>query len=246
MRVLQVALVIALLVWGWAWQQTRSLPPREAILPELLEEPRQRSTDRAAFGFEYRGLAYEVKPVAGYDLHGLVVSHNDIQGIADIYHDEDSVDTKDLCVVWGANLQGDDYRKARYESTPHFCFVSWGEGVRFDLAAMSNSHLVTDRDDLRAALARVHIGDQVRFSGMLVNYRDMRHPEYWRNTSTSRTDQGNGACEVVFFEELEVLKPHATRAWGVRRVMPWVTGTLVLMMLVVAGTTSKRYSEVRV
>jgi hypothetical protein len=246
-RILQVALGVALLVWGWAWQQTRSLPRLDEILPELRAEPRQQPTQRAPFGFEYRGLGYEVQPVADYELYGLVVSHNDIHGIADIYHDEDSVDTKDLCVIWGANLANEDYRRITFENTPTWCHWSWrSDDIRFEASAIANNHLVTDDGALRAMLEQLHVGDQVRFSGALANYRDLRHPEFWRSSSTTRTDSGGGACEVVFFDELQVLKPHATGAWRVRRVMPWIVGTLVLLMLIVAATADPRYSEVRV
>lgn len=240
MRLLQ--LVLALLVLGWvlAWQQTRHLPGLETLRPELMREPRQRATDRPPFSFVYRGLTYEVQPVASYDLYGLVVSHNDIQGISDIYHDADSVDTKDLCVIWGNNLRTDDYRRAQYESTAHFCWVTWPGGTQFDLAAMSNNHLVTDDAALRAQLERVHIGDQVHFGGMLVNYRDMRHPDYWRPTSTVRNDQGNGACEVVFYDQLEVLQPWAVKAWQARRLLPWVMGAVLAAMLLVAATVTAR------
>jgi hypothetical protein len=246
-RLLQVALVAALLLWAWAWHQTGQLPPRERILPELLAEPAQGPTDRKGFGFEYRGLAYEVRPVASYELYGLVVSHNDIHGIADIYHDDDSVDTKDLCVIWGPNLERDDYRRITFENTPTWCHWSWSSGdIQFRSDAIANNHLVTDDAALRRALDRVHVGDQIRFSGLLADYRDMRHPEFWRPTSTRRTDTGGGACEVVFFDQLEVLVPHAVRAWQVRSVMPWVTGALLVLLLVAAATTDRRRNDARV
>jgi hypothetical protein len=34
----------------------------------------------------------------------------------------------------------------------------------------------------------------------------MQWTNFWRNSSLVRTDTGNGACEVVFVEEIEVLK----------------------------------------
>ncbi|MGQ0586430.1 MAG: hypothetical protein ACT4PK_04430 [Gammaproteobacteria bacterium] len=247
MRLAQIALALALLVWAAAWWRTRALPPPEQVRPELLQEPRQGRTQRERFSFAYRGLQYEVQPVASYDLYGLVVSHNDIHGIADIYHDEDSVDTKDLCVIWGANLERYDYLRITFENTPTWCHWSWrSDEIRFDSTAIANNHLVTGSDALRAALERVHVGDQVRFTGVLANYRDLRHPEYWRPTSTSRTDSGGGACEVVFFESFEVLKANAAAAWQVRRAMPWLTGALLALILVVAGTASQRRGEVRV
>ncbi|MGH8028690.1 MAG: hypothetical protein ACREO3_02020 [Arenimonas sp.] len=116
-----------------------------------------------------------------------------------------SVDAKDLCVIWGPNLERDDYLRITFENTPTWCHWSWQSAdVQFNPQAIANNHLVTDGDALRSALGKVYVGDQVRFTGVLANCRDMRHPEFWRPTSTSRTDSGGGACEVVFFESFEV------------------------------------------
>ena len=41
---------------------------------------------------------------------------------------------------------------------------------------------------------------------MLVNYQAASSLDFWRNSSTSRTDTGGTACEVVFVESIEVLK----------------------------------------
>lgn len=238
MRLAQVALVAALLTWGGAWMQTRKLPEPDEVLPELLQEPKQGPTSHARFSFEYRGLGYEVQPVASYELYGMVVSHNDIHGIADAYHDDDSVDTRDLCVIWGPNLEQDDYLRITFENTSTWCHWSWrSDDIRFSPQAISNNHLVTDSDALRASLETVHVGDQVHFSGMLVNYRDLRHPEYWRPSSTSRSDSGAGACEVVFFEDFQVLKPHASVAWRVRAAMPWVTAALLALVFAASMAT---------
>lgn len=242
MRPLQIAVVAVVLAWLGAWWQTRQLPERDAILPALLEEPRQRPTGQGDFSFAYRGGDYLVQPVASYELHGLVVTHNDTTGLGDLTHDEDSLDTKDLCVIWGPNLARDDYRRITFESTPTWCHASWrADDIQFHGTALANNHLVTDQDALRQALARVHVGDQVRFKGLLVNYMDRRHPGAWRNTSTRRDDSGGGACEVVFFDELQVLKPHAVRAWQLRGVLPWVAATLLAAMLLVAATTAPRF-----
>jgi hypothetical protein len=241
MRLLKLALALVAAGWAFAWWQTGQLPELAQIEPELLAEPVQGPTERVNFAFEYRGLGYEVKPVASYDLYGLVVSHNDIHGISDMYHDDDSVDTKDLCVIWGDNLRREDFRRASYSSSAWSCQVSWPAGVEFDLKAMSNNHLVTYRDDLRAVLQGVHPGDQVHFSGVLANYRDLRHPEFWRISSTRRTDEGPGACEVVFFDSLEVLQPHAPLAWRLRRGLPWLFAVLLLATAAVAIATPARF-----
>ncbi len=188
------------------------LPPRSTLRPELSHLPDQKESDRAPFDFEYRGHTVNVQPVAAYQLHGLVVSHNNIASIADIYHDSTSVDTKDLCVIWGANLERDDYLRVKYWSGPWTCYAQWRDGVVFAGDALSNNHLITSAPALRRQLAGVRVGDQIRFRGLLVNYRVDDWGEYWRRSSTDRTDGGDGACEVVYFEDLQVLA-RGTPGW---------------------------------
>lgn len=194
-----VASLVLLALAGW---RKGGLDGPAAIHPELLREPVQGPTERAPFSFEYRGKRCRVKPVASYELWGLVVSHNDVHSVADIYHDRSSVDTKDLCVVWGGNLERDDYRRATFSSGPWTCYVTWPAGVRVTMNQVSNNHLITDRPELRDAIARVQVGDQVHFAGLLVDYQMEDWETFWRRTSTTRDDAG---CEVVFVEQLDVL-----------------------------------------
>ncbi len=50
-----------------------------------------------------------MRPVADFELWGLVVSHNNPTAFYDIYHDRNSVDTRDLGVIWGENLRSADF-----------------------------------------------------------------------------------------------------------------------------------------
>ena len=221
-----LALLVVLFV---SCRQKGDLPERSAILPELMSEPVQTDTRRDDFVMSYRGSSIRVQPVAEYEIWGLVVSHNNIESIADIYHDSSSVDTKDLCVIWGNNLRGDDYQRVDFWSGPWTCYYRFPGGVSFDGSALSNSHLITDQERLRKALADVRVGDQIRFSGALVNYQAEDWGDFWRRSSTVRTDGGNGACEVVFFEELEVLRA-GTPGWYL--INGWAKALLALVPLV--------------
>ncbi len=208
-----------------AWRNKGSLPPPSEIHPALLDEPLQEATEREPFEFTHKGHTVRVRPVAEYELWGLVVSHNNIKSIADIYHDSSSVDTKDLCVVWGENLRSGEIGKVTFESGPWTCYYSYPEGVRFQSSEMSNNHLVTDSDALRGELDDIRIGDQIHLKGALVNYQVDDWREFWRRSSTVRTDGGNGACEVLFFEEIEVLVPGTPFWYGLFHA------TLVLLAL---------------
>jgi hypothetical protein len=147
-----------------------------------------------------------VRPVAEYQLTGLVVSHNDVESFADIYHDSTSVDTKDLCLLWGESLETDDFHQVRFSSGPFTCYFRFPSGIRFDPHELSNNHLITDDDVIRRRLESVHVGDQVRLGGLLVDYQMEDWRSFWRETSTVRDDDG---CEVIFVETLEVLREGA-------------------------------------
>ncbi len=218
-----LALVALLLL---AWKNKGGFPDASEIDPALFEEPRQEATQREPFEMTHEGHTVRVQPVAEYELWGLVVSHNNIQSVADIYHDSSSLDTKDLCVVWGSNLQSGELGKVSFESGPWTCYYRYPEGVRFDGSEMSNSHLITDQETLRADLDDIRVGDQIRVKGALVNYQLADWQDFWRRSSTARTDSGNGACEVLFFEEIEVLVP-GTPLWYLL-----FHGTLFLLALV--------------
>lgn len=200
-----------------SWRQGRLAPPAE-MLPELARPPEQAATSRPPFDFAYRGRACRVRPVAAYEIWGLVVSHNDIHSVADIYHDRSSVDTKDLCVVWGENLSRDDYRAVEFESGPFTCYFRFADGVRFDMTEASNNHLITDRQEVRDAIARVRVGDQVHLRGLLVDYQMDDWEGFWRQSSTVREDSG---CEVVYVEGLEILR-RGTPAWYAASTAAWI------------------------
>lgn len=208
------ALALTLLAWG---RKGEAIEPSR-IDPELLQEPRQEATQRPEFSFEYKGKSCRVRPVATYDLYGLVVSHNNIHSIADIYHDSTSVDTKDLCVIWGGNLESTDFHQVQFKSGPWTCYFSYPQDVRFAHHELGNNHLITDDDAIREVIDRVRIGDQIHLQGLLVDYQMSDWESFWRRTSTTRKDSD---CEVVFVEELEILRT-GTPVWYLAYRFGWI------------------------
>ncbi len=210
-----------LLVVLGSWRRGRLDPPA-AMMAELLQPPQQTATARSPFEFEYRGRACRVRPVASYELWGLVVTHNDIESVADIYHDRSSVDTKDVCVIWGDNLRREDYQRVKFWSGPYTCYFRIPDGARFALDGAGNNHLITDRPEIREAIAGVRIGDQIHLRGLLVDYQMDDWETFWRQTSQARNDSD---CEVVFVESLEVLR-RGTPGWYLTARLGWAAAIL--------------------
>jgi len=69
----------------------------------------------------------------------------------------------------------------------------------------SNMHMIPASKDIERSLKKVRVGDIVLLRGYLV---DVDHDSgwYWRSSMT-RTDTGDGACELVFVESLSVENP---------------------------------------
>ncbi len=200
-----------------------------SLLPELQEEPYQEQSTRSVFEFNYRGADYVVEPVAEYELYGLVVSHNNIHSFIDIYHTDDSVDIKDLCVIWGENAENTSFKQVEFWSEPWTCWTRWpgGQNIEFNMQALSNNHILSDNSTIRNRIRQMQIGDQVFLKGMLVNYHDKKQSAFVRKTSTVRNDSGNGACEVLFVEEAHVLKK-GPQFW--RTINRWSKKLLLLLL----------------
>ncbi len=52
----------------------------------------------------------------------------------------------------------------------------------------------------------MRVGDQVHVRGYLAEYSHDQGLHFFRGTSTTRTDQGNGACETVYATDAEILR----------------------------------------
>jgi hypothetical protein len=222
-RLVAIALAAALVALAASFVMKRRLVEPEAIDPVLLRPPEQGPTTREPFTFTYRGRACRVRPVAEYRLSGLVVSHNDVESFADIYHDTSSVDTKDLCLLWGRSLETSDFHQVDFSSGPFTCYFRYPQGIRFDPKELANNHLITDDDDIRTRLGAVHVGDQVRLAGLLVDYQMEDWRDVWRETSTTRNDDH---CEVVFVDRLDVLRQAAPRWHRLYRLCGWLLAAL--------------------
>lgn len=186
-------------------------PVPEYYDPTLLAAPLQTETDREPFAIEANGLHYSINPKFDYDLYGVIVSYSDADGFTNIWHHkrwQDFINVRDLCVIWGNNVDSGVYKQMQFSSDSWTCWASWPDqatGARFTMNALSNNHIVTDSDALKAKLMQAESGDHIHLKGVLAEY--VNHAAgYTRGTSTTRNDSGQGACETIFIDDFEIVK----------------------------------------
>jgi hypothetical protein len=215
----------------YSYQKKRVLPSKEFINSQLDQDPIQTPTSERPFKFDYKGTNYLVEPVADYQLWGLVVSQNDTLEFCNFYHDDTSVDIKDLCVVWGKNVKSEIYKQMEFWSEPWTCWTKAETKElysRFSEDQLSNNHLLSSKESARDTIWEASIGDQIYIEGKLVNYTSPKTPGFMRKSSTIRTDKGDGACEVLFVENMRIINK-ANIGW--HKIFNFSKGLSVLILI---------------
>ena len=187
------------------------LPPASFYDLADLGDPLQRPTREAEFTTRVNDQAYLIKPRFDYRLDGVVVSYHDADDFSDIWHHgdwKDFLNLRDLCVVWGSNVASEVYLDMEFHNDSWTCWAAWPNrevGERFSMTELSNNHLLIDDEELKARLMSAEPGDQVRLRGVLAEYRNPQNG-FFRSTSTTRDDTGNGACETIYVTDFEIVR----------------------------------------
>ena len=208
-RALQILFWAALLLLASAFLIRDQLPAKRFIHSEVKREPVQVETTIAPFQVEMENTTYTVSPLYTYDIAGLIVSEHRTDALFDYYHDlwGDSLNVKDVCVMWGNNAVSGIYDKMEFKSGSATCYVKTNdpEAMRtFNITELSNNHLLTTSPEIQKVLKTVRRGDQIQITGYLAEYS--HDGGFSRGSSINRTDIGNGACETVYVTGIRVLR----------------------------------------
>jgi hypothetical protein len=143
-------------------------------------------------------------PLAHYVLRGVVVSRES-------YHLGWNADLApcDVAVAWGELAAGDAWRKLSWSQGNRWYFWRWsGQNPFADglvARSSSNTHLIPASSDLKKAARALAPGDVVELTGDLVAIEGRKGGDWvrWRS-SLSRTDTGDGSCELLYLRRLKV------------------------------------------
>jgi hypothetical protein len=189
-----------------------ALPDAPLIDPSITQgEPRQESSDLRPFTVTIKGYTYTLTPKASYDISGLVVSQHRGDALFNLYHKADPGNIKDVCVAWGEAITNGSYQKVKFSSEEFTCYYSWS-GVLvppFKQEKVSNNHLIPATAAVAKRIDAIRVGDQIRMTGLLVDYAVTHEGRqvFTRRTSLTRQDTGNGACEILYVTDLSVVAP---------------------------------------
>jgi hypothetical protein len=193
------------------------LSVRDVALPDVSlidrtiteAEPLQEVSDARAFTTTIKGYTYTLTPKATYDISGLVVSQHRGDALFNLDHKADPGNIKDVCVAWGEAITNGSYRKVKFSSGEFTCSYSWSGVITpaFNPEKASNNHLIPANSVIARQIGAIHVGDQIRLTGLLVDYKVTKDGQdiFTRRTSLTRNDTGNGACEILYVTDLSVV-----------------------------------------
>jgi hypothetical protein len=111
----------------------------------------------------------------------------------------------DLGVGWGELADGEMIRQFKFFHSHRFFYWRTDDEPPIPVdelgASISNIHAIPADSTVRARLRRLDAGDRIVLRGYLV---DVMGDDGWEwNTSLSRTDDGAGACELMWITAVE-------------------------------------------
>lgn len=194
-RLLYLLIFLAALFAWRDWSRREIVHPPGVLVPE---SPRQLAA-KDVEPFRFKG--YRLRPRAVFEVRARVLSRADYR-----WGREADLSPMDLALGWGAMSdqaildhieisQGSRWYYTRYEPPGP---LPDSEIIRHS----GNMHMLPADAAIRGRLKDIRPGDIVRFRGYLVDVDD-ESGFHWR-TSLSREDTGNGACELVYVERIEI------------------------------------------
>lgn len=209
-KLMMVFLFILLLVTGF----TNPMDTDKVIDIDLtnIPDPIQYSTSGGT-SLKINGGTADITYVAEYVLNGRVV---DVQlyGGSSI---QDKLSPKDIGVAWGELASDESRKKVRWSSSGNrFLYWNISDGTWYKeqggktwvTTHHSNNHLIPSNDEIAKLVKKIKEDDYVQVTGYLVkiNWKNDEGRWFKWNTSTSRNDDGDGACEIIYVTDVKWLK----------------------------------------
>jgi len=186
-------LFLATIIW-WLWPDHGLRHPPGILAPAT---PAQEMIPPKSLG-DFKG--YHIQAVATYAMHARVLHTKHY------WANGNDLVPYDLALGWRRMSDQAVIDRLDISQANRFFFYQWsgeapippGEIVR----SAANTHVISANSDVASAVSKLRAGQLVAMKGYLVNVTGP-NGFHW-NTSLTRDDTGNGACELFYVEEILV------------------------------------------
>ncbi len=147
---------------------------------------------------------FVLTPAAEYRISALVVGTESYS-----YGWNAKVSPVDLALAWGRLAERDARKYVSYDVSNRWVSFRLKEGSPFDVAYVtghaSNNHIIPSTRNIRRAVKTIREKQKIVLEGFLVRLSGTYDgKQVWWNTSLSRTDSGDGSCELLYVTKARI------------------------------------------
>lgn len=158
-------------------------------------EPYQTETEESTWEAE----GYQVEALAEYDIQARVLSRKKYS------HD---LSPLDLALGWEKMSDPAVYGNLSISQSGRWYHYRWRNKPPIPLGEIisqsANVHMIPKDPDIRKKLMKIDEGDVVHLTGKLVQVTK-ENPRFVWKSSLRRDDSGDGACELLWVEDVEII-----------------------------------------
>ncbi len=197
MRYVICSIVLAGLAWSiFSWSQNRPLRYPPGVLVSSV--PQQEHCDPHRVG-DFKN--YTLTAVATYSIVARVLHTKHY------WTDGNDLVPYDVALGWGRMSDQAVLDRLQISQSNRFFFYEWQNEPPLPekeiICQAANTHVIAANSDVAKAVSSLRSGQVVAMRGSLVNVAGPN--DFQWNTSVSRDDTGNGACEVFYVESIRTL-----------------------------------------
>ena len=208
--VLAVFILCLIFVAGYFLQRFIHSGTRNSI--KGLKEPVQREVEGGTVYMDKGGFDITVTFKCSYDIEALVVHTKDYRGDDNM---ADAISPVDLGLAWGRVAELNEKVDFQWDQANRRCYCEVNSqedmylvgGMDYLSQNFSNNHIIPAEENVRKDIERVRRGDHIRLRGYLVNVDGVEKKTgqggYYWHSSTTRTDTGDGACEIIYVTNVD-------------------------------------------
>ena len=189
-----VLLILALLICFWQIFKADEVATADGIL--VPSSPKQLTTDRRPFQYQ----EFTIQPQASFELQARVLSTEHYFADA-----ESALSPVDLALGWGPMSSNEVLNQIDVQQGGRFYRWRVDEFPipRRDIERHSaNMHIIPADQQINQTLKAIKKGHIIRLKGYLVR---VTKADGWHwQSSLTRDDTGNGACELIWVEMLDI------------------------------------------
>jgi hypothetical protein len=195
-----IFLALGLIAWLWSLASGPIKHPPGILAPH---DPVQvEVTDNSA---SFPIDEWTLRPLAFYRIDARVLSKKRYR-----FDFPAKLSPYDLLLGWGPMSDSTIVETLSFSQRGRFGLWHWERDPPLSMPEINrhacNIHIIPANDGIQDRIAALRIGTLVRIYGNLVEATHPKAREPWRSSLT-RTDEGSGACEILFVKSIEPVSP---------------------------------------